>query len=156
MTDQDILEAASIAYCKFLSAILWDDVVYMAGIKEGKDKFLSNAVLSLRKGSKYLQGDFYSEAALRKVQIKDFTNLVHEHMIPKTRYIQKPCEDEARNNSLTPEFVLDLVKKYWKIAIVTKEEDNVLHKTRMPNSWDGENIFDRYDSAGISLIKRPF
>jgi len=156
MTDDDILEAASNAYCAFLLAIQWDNAAYLAGVKEGKNKFLSNAILSLRKGSKYLQGNYYSKAALGKVRNKDFSNLVYEHMIPKTRYIQKPCEYEAMNYTLSPAFVFSLLKKYWKIAIVTKDEDSLLHRTKMSKSWDHENIFDRYDSAGILLTERPF
>lgn len=148
MTDE--LKKAAIAYKMLLDVIPWDNEILLIGLREGLNKFLSNTMLYLYKESrgknKYQQGDYYSKKAQEKVDRKDFTDLVFEHMIPKNEYIQKPCEEAARNNSITIEFIEDKLRKYWKIAIITKEEDKLLASKRMPNDWDGKDIFARYQN----------
>jgi len=80
--------------------------------------------------------------------------LVYEHMVPKSRYIQKPCEERAKKKALSEDYVLDLLNRYWKIAIVTKEEDAELTRTKMPDDWDAEDIRLRYTYADIELVPR--
>jgi hypothetical protein len=143
------------SYYKLLTSIDWNDEILLFGLKEGLNKFLSNAFLKLNNGTKYLQGDYYSKNALEKVQNNDFTNLVYEHMVPKNKYIQKVCEEHAKNDTLTLEFIVELLNKYWKIAVITKEEDKMLSSRSMPKDWDGENIFFRYQKANIQLIMNP-
>jgi hypothetical protein len=128
----------------------------VSGIREGLNKFLSNAFLSLDKRSKYLKGNFYSLEALNKVNVGDFKGLVYEHMVPKSKYIQKRCENAARERTLTIEYINDLLDKYWFIAVITKDEDTSLRTFDMPNDWDGKNIFQRYQEAKISLVQSPF
>lgn len=143
------------SYYRLLNSIDWYDEVLLIGLKEGLNKFLSNAFLSLNSTSKYCQGDFYSKQAYKKVQQKDFTNLVYEHMVPKNKYIQKVCEENAKNETLTLEIILELLKKYWKIAIITKDEDKLLLTKSMPKTWNENNIFLRYQEANIQLIMNP-
>ena len=142
------------AYYKLLTSIDWDDDVLIAGLREGLNKFLSNAYLKENNEKKQLQGDYYSEEALRKTQNGDFTNLVVEHMVPKARYIQEPCEEMAQEGTLSEEKILELLRKYWKIAIITKEEDALLPSQKMPPNWDHEDIFARYNNAGITLTRK--
>lgn len=74
-------------------------------------------------------------------------------MIPKSTYIQKPCVEMARNGKLTVQIIIELLSKYWKIAVITKEQDKLLSRTKMPGDWDGEDIFARYSRANIYLIQ---
>jgi hypothetical protein len=77
-------------------------------------------------------------------------------MVPKSKYIQKPCEEWARNNEITEKKVFDLLDKYWHIATITKEEEKNLGSTkRMPENWDGNSHLTRYDLGKIELIPNP-
>ena len=145
------------SYYKLLTTIDWDDEVLLLGLKEGLSKFISNAYIGINKKTnkqiKYLQGDYYTEEALNKIENNDFTGLIYEHMIPKSTYIQKPCVEMARNGKLTVQIIIELLSKYWKIAVITKEQDKLLSRTKMPDDWDGEDIFARYRRANIYLIQ---
>lgn len=153
---ETILQRIAKSYYKLLILIDWEDEILSTGLKEGLNKFLSNSFLSLNSGSKYMQGDFYSKNAIIKVKNNDLTNLIYEHMVPKSKYIQKPCEEKAKKNELTIKFIVNLLNKYWKIAIITKDEDNSLTTQIMPKNWDKENIFLRYQESNIKLIQTPF
>jgi len=97
-----------------------------------------------------------SEAALKQLDEKNYHELVYEHLVPKQEYIQKPCEDLARNGELTVEFALQALNKYWQIATVTTAEDSRLERTKMPNGWDMEDIYARYKLAGMVLRKKSY
>ena len=148
------IEKVAGAYCKLLNSIDWDDKLIIAGLKEGLNKFLSNAFLSLNKKNKYKQGHYYSSEALEKVEKNDFSNLVYEHMVPKNKYIQKVCEEKAKDQKLEPEFIIELLNKYWKIAVITKDEDDKLNSRSMPAGWDGENILARYEEVELKVVRR--
>jgi hypothetical protein len=75
-------------------------------------------------------------------------------MIPKSRYIQKPCEERAQKKSLNEDYVIDLLNRYWEIAIVTKEENEKLTRSKMPDEWDEVDIRLRYTNAEIDLVPR--
>ena len=152
LDDMSNKELIAQAYCKLLNSIDWEDEVLLAGLREGLTKFVSNAFLKLNGKNKYLQGDFYSVEARARIDSGDFTGLVYEHMVPKTRYIQGPCEEKAKRGQLNVSDVLDLLDRYWKVAVVTKEEDRLLAKSMMPDGWDGQNIFIRYERAGVKLV----
>ncbi len=147
------IELMSHAYYKLLTSIDWNDEVFLCGMREGLNKFLSNISLKLNSKNKYLQGDFYSINAIKQIKEKRYSNLIYEHMIPKNKYIQRPCEEKAREGNLTIDIILELLNKYWKIAIITSDENKLLHQKTMPIDWDNENIFYRYEHAGIKLVK---
>lgn len=139
------------AYFKLLNSIDWKDDLLLSGLREGLNKFLSNAFLKINSRHKYHQADFYSKEAIQKILNDDYINLVYEHMVPKTKYIQQPCESKARTGELTLDIVLDLLERYWKIAVVTKDEDSKLERSRMPAGWDKTDVRARYVSAGVLL-----
>lgn len=60
----------------------------------------------------------------------------------------------AKEGNLEIDFIREILEKYWKIAIITKDEDKLLTGRSMPKDWDGNNIFARYDIAGIQLITK--
>ncbi|MCG9084270.1 hypothetical protein [Laribacter hongkongensis] len=146
------------AFAYLLNSIDWSDPVVVAGIKEGVGKFLSNASIYLEPGSKYSQGDYYSAGAIAAIKNNVNSDLIYEHIVPKAKYIQNPCIEKARSSTegVSYEFVFDLVCKYWKIAIITKDEDKKLTEAKlgikMPDGWDGVNVLARYEEVGISLI----
>lgn len=146
------LKKIAIAYQKLLVAIDWDDEILVAGMQEGLNKFLSNALIFMNKKNKYKQADYYSKEAIEKLKKNDMRGLVFEHMVPKTRYIQGPCIEEAKQNRLTIDFIVNLLNKYWKIAVITIDQDKMLLRTKMPNNWDQEDIFARYRAVGIELV----
>jgi len=141
-------------YYDFLMVIDWDNPLFVEGIKEGKTKFLSNMMVNSKVGSRHLYGDYYTPTAAEKVKNRDFKGLVFEHIVPKTKYILKPCEERARNKTLTVDFIEDLLNRYYKVAVVTTEEDKMLNTNSMPDSWDGVNIFSRYEEVGIELLEK--
>jgi len=148
------LDKIAEAYYKLLLKIDWEDPIFMNGIREGLNKFLSNAYLKSYPTHKYLKGDFYSTNAKKQIESGNVKGLIFEHMVPKSEYIQKPCEKiaEKKDEQLTIDFIKDLLYKYWWIAIVTKEENALLMKNKMPSDWDQANIHARYDAEKIELI----
>jgi hypothetical protein len=150
--NKDQLLLISKAYYKFLKSIDWKDEILQLGLHEGLLKFLSNAYLGINETNKYFLGDYYSKNAIRKINAKDFSGLIFEHMVPKQEYIQNPCIEKAKNNLLTEKYIIDLMKMYWKIAVITKIENSKLASRKMPDTWDGRNIFCRYENAKVKLI----
>lgn len=144
-------------YAILLNSIDFNDEILCKGLQEGLNKFLSNAYLHMAGNkNKYYKSHYVSKFAIEKIKDKDFKSLVFEHVVPKSIYIQKPCEDAARNNIITAEFIENILNKYWVIATITKEEDKKLLMCSMPNDWDGCDIFARYKAAGIELIANPY
>jgi hypothetical protein len=155
MNNEKIMTIAK-SYVNILNLIDWNDEIMIQALKEGLNKFLSNAFLSENERSKYKSADYYSHMAYEKVKLGIESGLVYEHMVPKQKYIQSVCVESAKGKNLTLDFVVDLLRRYWKIAVVTKEENVRLRKYSMPDFWDGKNIFARYQDADIKLIQSPF
>jgi hypothetical protein len=153
--NENLLSVAR-SYTNLLNLIDWEDPLMVQGIREGLNKFLSNAFLSTKGVSKYKTADFYSELALDRINLGNTSELIYEHMVPKQKYIQSICVEKARKKQLKQEFVVDLLERYWKIAVITKAEDVRLNMRAMPEFWDGSNIFSRYQEAGIRLMQSPF
>ncbi len=129
----------------------------MAGLREGLNKFLSNAHLALFQGrNKYHKTHWVSPSALEQLERREHCGLVWEHLVPKTEYIQAPCEQCAREGKLTVEFISELLSKYWHLATITKREDRMLDPTEMPRAWTWRNVRARYEAAGINLVQNPF
>lgn len=148
------LEPIVKAYYKLLQSVDWNDEVLVRGLREGLNKFPSNAFLSMHPESKYLSGDYYSPAALAQVQARDFSGLIFEHMIPKARYIQKPSERAAEEGRLDLDELRVLFQKYWKIAVITVDENVSLRAHAMPLNWDYVDVLARYRESGVELVER--
>ena len=155
----EIIEKLAKTYLEFLKSIKWDNELYLKGINEGKNKFLSNAHLHLC-GDKYEISNYHSKEALfllnNQTGIDNSGKLVFEHMVPKTKYIQKPCEEMAKSGELTYNFIYDLLEKYWFIATITKEEEKLLKTSKvMPTDWGKIGHIARYEKTKIQLIQNP-
>ena len=152
----------SVVYFKFLKSIDWEDDLYLKGIREGRNKFLSNAYLNLCKGKHSIVNYFSLEAIAVMKQYPGKLpkgKLIFEHMVPKEKYIQAPSENIIRS-SITDEQKLKeitiLIDKYWHLASITVEEDRqIQNRKTMPDNWNRENIFARYDKAGIKVKPNP-
>lgn len=152
MTEDDISKLAH-SYCTLLNSLNWRDPLLRAGIKEGLSKFLSNAYISMKKRHKHLTADYYSRAAAQQLRLGNHDGLTFEHVVPKSEYIQKRCEALAREGRLEEHEIADLLRKYWKIAVITAEENKTLLPTKMPPGWDGMDVLHRYRAAGIELLR---
>lgn len=157
MDRDEMLQRLATAYFKVLSSVDWGDPLVIAGMREGLNKFLSNAHLALfNGGNKYHKTHWVSANALDRLHRRQHGGLVWEHLVPKTVYIQEPCERCARDGELNREFISDRLGKYWHLATITKDEDQELHPTQMPDGWDKVNVHARYEAAGIKLLPNPF
>ncbi|HVL69287.1 MAG TPA: hypothetical protein VM364_18665 [Vicinamibacterales bacterium] len=149
-------EQLAAAYFKLLTAIDWQDAVLVAGLREGLNKFLSNAHLALYRGrNKYHKTHFITPAAQDRISAGVYSDLVWEHLVPKTAYIQEPCEREARAGTLTVDAIRQRLDRFWWLATVTREDDRLLHRLRMPPDWDGSNVRARYEAVGLVLLPNP-
>lgn len=101
--------------------------------------------LSEREG-KYAGCRFWSRRALDQRM-----DLRHEHSVPRRLLItmllelSAPTEEDVRR-------VLDLCVG----VVVTVEEDHALNtagmRSRMPEGWDGRDVFARYRAVGIEVV----
>lgn len=150
-------ETLALAYWKLLIHVDWNDAVLVSGLREGLNKFLSNAHLSAYPGAnKYHKTHYVSQAALERLRARHHVDLIWEHLVPKRRYIQEPCELQAMRGTLSIELVNDLLRRYWFLATITRDEDRLLRRTAMPHDWNGEAILSRYEEAGVMLVPNPF
>lgn len=155
--DAGVLTNMADAYVAFLSSFPWERPLVVAGAREGLNKFLSNAYLSsFRSRQKHQLTQLISPAARDLVSAGSTSGLVFEHVVPKRRFIQEPCEEQSRRRTLDTEFVLSLLRRYWVLAMVTAAEDRRLTRGTMPEPWDGVDILARYQGAGVVLVANPF
>src|SRR5205823_11705816 len=101
------------AYFALLTVIDWSNSDLVIGLREGLNKFLSNVFLKavLRGTKKHHCTQLISADALAVVQVGKCNGLVFEHIVPKDAYIQKPCEFQAMNGTLTVDFIADLLAR---------------------------------------------
>jgi len=95
----------------------------------------------------------WSEAAWNiRARLKERPNpLVHEHVIPKGIVIERLLKLPNK----TADSVNELMVKYCKGAVITKDEDARLNslglRSKMPTGWDEKDVWARYRYAGIVL-----
>ncbi len=75
-----------------------------------------------------------------------------EHAVPQMEIVNWLMDI----NPLTPEAVVALLEKYFRVMLVTKEEHARLNasgmRSKMPKDWDRSDVFARYRLVGIELI----
>lgn len=79
----------------------------------------------------------------------------YEHMVPKHEYIEKEIQEMALINKLDLKKIEELVSKYYYLALILIEEDKKLSRKMMPENWNREDFYSRYEKAGIDLINNP-
>lgn len=93
---------------------------------------------------------YWSEKAINS----GLTNkeLIHEHIVPRKVMISALMNME----NPTPDKIFNYLKKYCIGVVVTKEEDIRLNKaglrSKMPNSWNEDDPWERYNLVGIKVI----
>lgn len=150
-----VLKVISKVYCKFLKSVDFDDELFLRGINEGKNKFLSNAWGLFWQGSKYDKTQYISEKALEELRIKGKNaDLVFEHIVPKKAY-QTMIENEAKKKKqdLDEKYIESLLSKYWLTATVTADEDKALNRKAKEIGLYSNNQFLRYKEENITLLR---
>lgn len=138
-------------YYEFLLTLKGKSEMYLSGIREGKNKFLSNMYgAGLVGKKKYMNAQYTSKAAKEHILNPPKGKLVFEHVVPKQKFIQKPLE-EAQD--LTVEMIHELLNKFYVTAVVTKEEDRKLRKSLKQEDF-AKNIFSRYEGV-VELEVNP-
>lgn len=124
-------------------------------------KFVIRTALreAINKSKKNYQGNinkknctYISENAKQNLIENPQADLIADHMIPVSLALR---EFESLNN-LNIDAVVNLVSKYSNLALITRKEDTKLRELglvkKMPQDWDGEDIYARYRAAKIILI----
>jgi hypothetical protein len=95
---------------------------------------------------KYAGCRFWSRRALDQR-----TDLRHEHSVPRRLLITMLLEMSAPTEAAV-RCILDLCVG----VVVTVEEDRALNavgmRSRMPEGWDGRDVFARYRAVGIEVV----
>ncbi len=80
---------------------------------------------------------------------KPISDLVVEHVVPQMVIVKMLMDME----DIDKKSIEELLCKYFHVLVVTKEEDKRLRssglRSTMPDDWDGENVWARYDVVGI-------
>lgn len=87
----------------------------------------------------FLIKHYHSKAAKEKIAEKKGKwnrGLCFEHIVPKQEYLQDNCERlvKAKEEAALQE-VIEIIKKYWKIAVITSAENKRLLVRSMPEGW---------------------
>ena len=60
-------------------------------------------------------------------------------------------------STINKDKIRNILEKYFHVLLVTKEEHRRLNasglRSKMPDDWDGENIWARYDAIGIEQVQ---
>ncbi len=91
------------------------------------------------------------------VEAKSASQLHPEHVVPCAVLIGECCRLISEGQA--DEMVAKLLRKHWKIALITKEQATELDHTRkwkstMPPDWNFEtgDTLERFDLANIQII----
>lgn len=72
-----------------------------------------------------------------------------EHVVPQMEIVNMLMDMSALNKAE----VEKILKKYFRVLLVTKEEHKRLNASglgsKMPVDWDGEDVWARYRTVGI-------
>ena len=155
----ELCERLGTAYVKFLCALNdleeEHDEVLSGGINHAdcKNHFLSNAYLSMfNKFELNKPWIYHSKAAKEQIDKKEKgewnRGLCFEHIVPKQQYLQSKCEKLVKEKGKDAlQEVTELIKKYWKIAVITSAENKRLLTRTMPKGWkEGDDLFARYNN----------
>ena len=80
---------------------------------------------------------------------RDLSECTVEHVVPQMVIVNKLMD----MSPLTKDKVGALLKKYFRVLLVTKDEHVRLNasglRSTMPNDWDEEDVWARYRAVGI-------
>ena len=85
---------------------------------------------------------------------KPLSECVVEHVVPLMAVVNRLMEMK----SLTEKSVADLLRRWFTVVLVTREEHARLNasglRSTMPPKWNGSDVFARYRAVGIELPRR--
>ncbi|RUO22605.1 hypothetical protein CWE08_05375 [Aliidiomarina iranensis] len=96
--------------------------------------------------------NFYISDNAKGMKRKD---VIHEHVIPDSPVMSKLLALDP----LSKESILDIIKRYYVICVITKEEDRLLNaaglRSKMPEGWSdiSDSVFARYQKVGLSISR---
>ena len=73
--------------------------------------------------------------------------LRNEHGFTKTMFAEKVLTKYTKDGPLDEEMLAGLVEKYWRVAVITLDEDKKLDRTNK----DGKSAENRWKDAGIEF-----
>ncbi len=163
MTTDEAIKIMAKAYYDLLvklKSVVENNNYVSIGLREGMNKFLSNLYINLRSKNGKYDTDYYLQEAWN--HLNDGTPLVYEHIVPKAKYIQEPCEEACKSGKFddgtvfSEESVFMLLKDRWHVATIT-EKDKDLNRLglsrKMPEEWGlDKDPFLRYKKANIKLL----
>lgn len=124
----------------FCSQAAWDLI-------SNTDRFSADELKRLQNGEKQ---DAYLQSRVHAFKIDSMPDLslIWEHVVPFKVIVDKFLENPTKENFLNLHN-LDVV------CIITKDEDKELSKwsDKMPDGWNGKDIWARYNDAKINIIK---
>lgn len=99
---------------------------------------------------------YMSRAAKESLESGDRTNLVAEHIVPVSVLNERVLNIE----NPTKEKIAKFLYKYGIRAVITKKEDKHLDllglNKKMPETAKDDQLFARYDYAGIDLVENRY
>lgn len=127
-------------------------------------KVISNSKDHIKSGDPMRMCSQYIRYALDEISDLNFcmskkakglkrNNVIHEHVIPHSVVMKKLLSLEPLSN----ENILAVLKRFYIICVITKEEDKILnaagYRSKMPDGWNEEtdSVFARYEAVGISI-----
>lgn len=103
---------------------------------------------------------YVTASALEKYSSDEKIPFIKEHVVCKNIYftelineLKKDCPDEEK--------IYHMLLKFYFTALITEEENKILDEKGLRSAmtvdepWAGENVFSRYECAGINLIENP-
>lgn len=124
-------------------------------LREGLRKLHDHAK-SHRGDKKYLGHADWSRAALRELRLADgdvdkvHHKLRHEHVVPVSVVVDLLVD---LGRQATPEACEKVIRRYSRVAIITRNEDKLFGEAHlsnsMPDNWNGRDLWARYKLVGL-------
>ena len=159
MQRQEFIDILATTYYKFLKDLPFEQDPYMMmALKETQGKFIANLHIEIAKlhlprsrNERRFATDYVSKEAEEILKQGSTKGLRFEHIVPKSEYIIKPCQEKAMNGELTYQYVRDRLDRYYWTATVKKWQDDILNQRKMPGGWKEKDIFARYREKNIMI-----
>ncbi|CAM3948613.1 hypothetical protein [Mesobacillus zeae] len=89
------------------------------------------------------------------------TAYIREHVVCKNIYFKEIIE-ELKKDYPDGHIIGNILLRYYFTALITKEENRTLDEMGLRRvmcvneEWDCENLFNRYEKAGVELVENPY
>lgn len=140
MKAPDILEKLNISDMRWI----YRNIIAKIGL--ANDEYLITSIAEEHiKANNFTKGNVLTRG--KKCIKNGFT---YEHPIPACVTLQRIKENIGNENKIR-----ELLQQSDNVTLLTKEENDMLNakglKSKMPDDWDGNDIFARYKESGIEV-----